>query len=57
MDFINWYFDTHYIWSTILSPVGSMLWAIYHSNFDRFFGGLFVYFMAWMIKLSLKKRD
>ncbi len=29
MDFINWWLDTHYIWSSILTPGLSVLWCIF----------------------------
>jgi hypothetical protein len=35
MDFINWWFDTHYVWSTILTPVFSFIWGIYIDSVSR----------------------
>lgn len=35
MDFITWWFDVHYIWSTILMPVFSFIWGIYMDNPTR----------------------
>ena len=29
MDFITWWFEVHYIWSTLLTPVTSFVWLIY----------------------------
>lgn len=29
MDFLKWWFDTHYVWSTLLSPFTTFLWLIW----------------------------
>jgi hypothetical protein len=31
--FLLWWFDTHYIWSTILTPFWTMLWTIFKGEF------------------------
>ncbi len=31
-DFLSWWFDTHYIWSTILTPKATVLWLIFTDN-------------------------
>jgi len=35
MDFVTWWFDTHYIWSTILTPWLTFIWCIFKGSFWR----------------------
>ena len=35
MDFINWWFDKHYIWSTILTPAITLAWCCYKGIVGR----------------------
>mgnify|MGYP001583302460 CR=1 FL=1 len=33
--FLAWWFDTHYIWSTVLTSFGSFMWAVYNDLTTR----------------------
>lgn len=28
-DFVTWWFDVHYIWSTLITPFFSIMWVLY----------------------------
>lgn len=32
MDFLSWWFDTHYILSTLLTPATTWVWLIYQDG-------------------------
>lgn len=32
MDFINWWFDTHYLWSTLLTPAMTIAWCCFKGD-------------------------
>jgi hypothetical protein len=34
MDFLTWWFGTHEIWSTILSPFFTILWCIFKEEYS-----------------------
>lgn len=35
MDFITWWFDEHYIWSTLLTPTVTFAWCIFKGEVIR----------------------
>lgn len=35
MEFITWWFDTHYIASTLLTPGATVIWCMYEDLFLR----------------------
>lgn len=51
MDFITWWFDEHYIFSTALSPVLTLAWSLYHGLIIRgIISGILtlVWIFGWM---------
>ena len=36
--FLTWWFDTHWIWATVLTPFTTFLWAIYTNSVAWTFG-------------------
>lgn len=36
--FLTWWFDTHWIWATLLTPFTTLLWAIYTNSTAWAFG-------------------
>jgi len=43
MDFITWWFDSHCILSTLLTPFWSFIWCCFKENYSwRFFVSLIV---------------
>ena len=55
MDFIMWWFDDHYIWSTILTPKLSLIWAVYVGSVGRAFG-CFLPVVCWAVVMGVVKR-
>lgn len=29
MPFLEWWFESHYVWAVVVTPLGSLLWAFY----------------------------
>lgn len=54
MDFLQWWFDKHYILSTILTPFYTFLWAICYDLMARMVWSLVTIFTYVFVQLSLK---
>jgi hypothetical protein len=50
MDFINWWFDQHYIVSTLLTPVMSLAWCFYQ---ELIFRGIISGILSGILVLGL----
>ncbi len=56
MDFIYWWFDEHYVWSTLLSPFVTFLWCCFKGLGWRGFSALMIWFFWLILGKSLEKR-
>ena len=52
MDFINWWFDTLYITSTIITPGFTLAWCLYH---DIFWRGIIAFIIWLTVRINFSK--
>ena len=48
MDFITWWFDKHYIWSTILTPFFSFIWCLFNDDASKI--RAVIAFILWLFE-------
>jgi len=48
MEFFVWWFDSHPVWSTLLSPFWALIWALYTNNALKV-----VWCITWIITWTL----
>jgi len=53
MEFLEWWFTQHYIWSTLLTPKLTFIWAIYKSLMVR---GTVAFFLAFITVVFKEKK-
>lgn len=54
MNFLQWYFETHWIWATVLTPFTTFLWALYTDATGWAWGCAGVWFTYAIVKASAK---
>ena len=52
MDFISWWFDKHWFWSTLLTPTLTFAWCIFKGEVIR---GVIAFFLSGILTFKVTR--